>query len=218
MLNSYFFNIINGVTAVMSGHSRVDSEENDLKQIISQQRRHLHKLQEQQATFGLHTPPYILLQIEDLESEIKALQAELEALANHKNGQPGWQALVIDADYHWREIIATEINTLGGAAIQTQIIPAAVEDEVIKNCAVAIVGAIESTESNSTTDWIQQLIQLGCQVPIILLTNWDNRDIAISVRHALRNHSNDVTITTIFKENFDGYWFSQVIQHILLAH
>ncbi len=200
------------------GRGQVDSEENDLKQIISQKRRHLHKLQEQQAAFGLHTPPYILLQIEDLETELEALQAELEALANHKNGQPGWQALVIDTDHHWREIIATEINTLGGAAIQTQIIPAAAEDAIIKNCAVAIVGAVEPTESSSTIDWIQQLIQLGRQVPIILLTNWDNRDIAISVRHALRNHSNDVTITTIFKENFDGHWFSQVVQHILLAH
>lgn len=200
------------------GRGQVDSGENDLKQIISQKRRHLHKLQEQQAAFGLHTPPYILLQIEDLETELEALQAELEALANKANGQPGWQALVIDADHHWREIIATEINTLGGAAIQAQIIPAAAEDQVIKNCAVAIVGAVESAESGSATDWIQQVIQLGRQVPIILLTNWDNRDIAISVRHALRNHSNDVTITTIFKENFDGHWFSQVIQHILLAH
>jgi hypothetical protein len=203
---------------VVSSHSRVDSEENDLKQIISQKRRHLHKLQEQQAAFGLHTPPYILLQIEDLESEIAALQADLETYASQKNGQSGWQALVIDTDYHWREIIATEINALGGAAIQTQLIPAIAEDEVIKNCVVAIVGAVESTASRSTTDWMQQLIQLGRQVPIILLTNWDNRDIAISVRHALHNQCSDATITTIFKENFDGYWFSQVIQHILLAH
>ena len=200
------------------GNGRADSGESDLKQIISQKRRHLHKLQEQQAAFGLHTPPYILLQIEDLESEIEALQAELEALPDHENGQPAWQALVIDADHHWREIIATEINTLGGAAIQAQAIPATTEGEVIEHCVVAIVGAVESTATSSATEWIQQVIQLGRQVPIILLANWDNRDMVISVRHALRNHSNDATITTIFKENFDGYWFSQVVQHILLAH
>jgi hypothetical protein len=31
----------------------------------------------------------------------------------------------------------------------------------------------------------------------------------------LLKNDNNVTMTTIFKENFDAYWFSQVIQQIL---
>ena len=62
------------------------------------------------------------------------------------------------------------------------------------------------------------MIELGQQLPIVLVTGWDDRDMAISLRHTLRNDDNDATITTIFKENFDAYWFSQVIRHILLTH
>ena len=200
----------------MLNNGRIDSVETDLKKIISQKRRHLQKLQEQQAAFGLHTPPYVLLQIEDLEAEIEDLQEELETPSGQQNGH--WQALVIDADQHWQEIIATEIKTLGGTAIFCQVIPTQEHLEVINKCAVAIVGTITATGSSSATDWLNRMIELGQQLPIVLVTGWDDRDMAISLRHTLRNDDNDATITTIFKENFDAYWFSQVIRHILLTH
>ena len=200
----------------MLNNGRIDSVETDLKKIISQKRRHLQKLQEQQAAFGLHTPPYVLLQIEDLEAEIEDLQEELETPSGQQNGH--WQALVIDADQHWQEIIATEIKTLGGTAIFCKVIPTQEHLEVINKCAVAIVGTITATGSSSATDWLNRMIELGQQLPIVLVTGWDDRDMAISLRHTLRNDDNDATITTIFKENFDAYWFSQVIRHILLTH
>jgi hypothetical protein len=40
----------------------------------------LQKLKEQQATFGLQSPPHILIEIEDIETKIETLQTELAVL------------------------------------------------------------------------------------------------------------------------------------------
>ena len=51
----------------------------DLQNLIYHQQRRLQKLQEQQAKMGLHTPPYILIEIEDTEQEITRLQGQQHA-------------------------------------------------------------------------------------------------------------------------------------------
>jgi hypothetical protein len=176
----------------------------------------LNKLKEQQAAFGLHTPPHVLIQIEDLEAEIEDLQSKLESFNNGKNDTFGWQALVIDADNHWREIIATNINLLGGTAIDCQVIPTEEQRDIVDACVVAVVGSVAATEAGpKSDDWIPNMTRLGRRLPIILLTSWQHRDMAISLRHALRNDNNNVTIATIFKENFDAHWFSQIIHQLL---
>lgn len=193
-----------------------DADENDLKTIITQKRRHLNKLKEQQAAFGLHTPPHVLIQMEDLEVEIEDLESKLESFNNGKNDMMGWQALVIDADNHWREIIANNINVLGGTAIDYQAIPTEEQRDIIDACVVAVVGSVAATEAEpESDDWIPNMTRLGRRLPIILLTSWQHRDMAISLRHALRNDNNNVTIATIFKENFDAHWFSQIIHQLL---
>ena len=53
------------------------SRQDDLRRLISKHQRHLQKLKEQQASFGLHTPAYMLTEIEDTEAEIENLQAQL---------------------------------------------------------------------------------------------------------------------------------------------
>lgn len=53
------------------------SRKEDVKKIVSMQQRRLQKLREQQAMFGINTPPHILIEIEDLEAEINKLQSEL---------------------------------------------------------------------------------------------------------------------------------------------
>ena len=193
-----------------------DADENDLKTIIGQKRRYLNKLKEQQAAFGLHTPPHVLIQIEDLEAEIEDLQSKLESFNNGKNDTFGWQALVIDTDNHWREIIANNINLLGGTAIDCHSIPTEEQRDIIDACAVAVVGSITATGPEpKSDDWIPDMTRLGRRLPIILLTSWQQRDMAISLRHALRNDNNNVTIATIFKENFDVHWFSQIVHQLL---
>lgn len=52
-----------------------------VKRLIAEHNRHLQKLKEQQAKLGLHTPPHILTEIEDIEGKIERLQIELEDLA-----------------------------------------------------------------------------------------------------------------------------------------
>lgn len=51
-------------------------------------RRRLEILQEQAAAFGLHTPPHIAIEIEDLEAEIAALLAQNPALAAAEEEKP----------------------------------------------------------------------------------------------------------------------------------
>jgi hypothetical protein len=41
--------------------------------VIAYKQRELLKLRQQQATLGAHTPPYVLMKIEDIEGEIRAL-------------------------------------------------------------------------------------------------------------------------------------------------
>lgn len=56
------------------------SRKEHVKKLIANHNRHLQKLKEQQASFGLHTPPHILTEIEDVEVTLAQLQAELKTL------------------------------------------------------------------------------------------------------------------------------------------
>jgi hypothetical protein len=49
----------------------------NIQRLIANSQRRLQKLKEQQASFGLHTPPHISIEIEDTETEISELQVEL---------------------------------------------------------------------------------------------------------------------------------------------
>ncbi|MCB9098603.1 MAG: hypothetical protein H6632_03600 [Anaerolineales bacterium] len=50
----------------------------DLKNLINNHSRALQKLKEQQAVFGVYTPPHILMGIEDNEAKIEELQTQLK--------------------------------------------------------------------------------------------------------------------------------------------
>lgn len=56
------------------------SRQNDIKRLILKHNRRLQALREKQALYGLETPVSILTEIEDIETEIKKLQVELEQL------------------------------------------------------------------------------------------------------------------------------------------
>lgn len=56
------------------------SRRTDLQNLISLRQRHLQKLKEQQAVYGLASPPHILIEIEDAEAELVQLNSELTSL------------------------------------------------------------------------------------------------------------------------------------------
>jgi hypothetical protein len=56
------------------------SNEDEIRKLISQRRRYLQKLREKEAKLGTNTPVDVLLDIEDIETEIERLQADLERL------------------------------------------------------------------------------------------------------------------------------------------
>ncbi|OQY35747.1 MAG: hypothetical protein B6243_04620 [Anaerolineaceae bacterium 4572_5.2] len=60
------------------------TRENGLQKLLIKYGRRLQKLKEQQASFGLHTSPHILTEIEDLEVRIEVLQTELTEMAGNR--------------------------------------------------------------------------------------------------------------------------------------
>lgn len=54
------------------------THQDEIRKLLAGHQRHLLKLQEQKAKFGLHVPPHIETEIEDKESEIAKLEAELQ--------------------------------------------------------------------------------------------------------------------------------------------
>ena len=57
----------------------------DIQHLIEKYSRHLQKLKEQKANFGLHTPPYILTEIEDIETKLENLNEEFISIETGRN-------------------------------------------------------------------------------------------------------------------------------------
>ena len=49
----------------------------DIEKLLETHKRHLLHLQEQQAIYGVDTPPYVLMGIDDTRARIAALEAQL---------------------------------------------------------------------------------------------------------------------------------------------
>jgi hypothetical protein len=200
----------------------LEFEQADIEQkqkLLTQRRRNLNHLKQQAAQYG--PQEFVPLSIHNAltaeQSEIARLERELATLNASPQPRPQWQALVIDPDSHWREIIAKNVGQLGGAVIEHHIfaMPESTE-EIIATSAVAIVGLPHQLETDGATgQWIENVVKLGHRLPIILLVCWDNKDAAISLRRAFGQGQTDMMPVTIFKENFDPAWFSRVVHRIL---
>lgn len=57
------------------------ARQDEIRTLLAEHKRHLLKLQEQKAKFGLHLPTHVLTEIEDEETEIANLEAELQRIA-----------------------------------------------------------------------------------------------------------------------------------------
>ena len=62
-------------------------QKDDIKKLIVNCERRLQKLREQKALFGIHTPPYILIEIEDTETQIQKLRMELEVVESNSTNE-----------------------------------------------------------------------------------------------------------------------------------
>ncbi len=183
----------------------------ELQNLIIEKTRHLHKLQEQQAVLGIHTPPYILIQIEDLQAELEELRTELQTVKARTNA---WQALVVDTDAYWREIIDRHIARLGGSSLEHPVFPSRADQDIIEACDLVIISP-RPASGLTLQQWIKQVIKLGRQLPVILLASREDRDAAVALRQACRKEEPPIRVTTIFKDNFDGEWFARVIRQKL---
>ena len=141
------------------------------------------------------------------------LGAELQAI---RSGQYSWQALVIDADKHWREIIGKHVGQLGGGVIEFEAVAPAPQRHLVDHCAMAIIATSPQPNTPGSADrWVEEMVNLGHNLPIILLTGWANRDLAARLRQAFRAAPHTAKLTTVFKDTFDATWFAKIIQHTL---
>lgn len=74
------------------------SHKEGIKSLITRYNRHLQKLKEQKASFGLYTPPHILTEIEDTEIEIEKLQTQLNDAKNRIEANP--EDRIVPANFH----------------------------------------------------------------------------------------------------------------------
>jgi len=187
------------------------------QKLLGQHRRNLNYLDEQATQYGFTVPLEIHNGRIAEQDTVAGLERELAALGMSPRPKSQWQALVIDTDSNWRNIIVSSINQLGGAAIDGQTVSSVEQAETIANCAVAIVGVTPQTQTDpAVREWIKVVVKLSYNLPLILLASWENRDTPIALRQALREHNINVTPTTIFKETFDNHWFSRVLHQILI--
>jgi hypothetical protein len=193
-------------------HSQIEQKQ----KLLKQHQQNLNYLENQASLYGFEVPLALHNALKAERDAAATLERELSAMGVSSQVEPNWQALVIDEDSHWREIVACKIGQLGGRIIERKQISTA-ENEIIDDCSVVIIGLQKHPRSKSSTQqYIERLMKLGQRLPIILLVNWDNRDTAITLRQALRTANKQVTIATIFKENFDLFWFSQTVHQILV--
>ena len=102
----------------------IEMEQAELEQkqkLLSQHRRNLNYLEHQAAQHGLYVPLAIHNAMAAEHEAIVNLERELAAAGISPQPKPSWQALLIDADHHWREIINNHIGQLGGTVIECQI-------------------------------------------------------------------------------------------------
>ena len=210
------FNIVKELSMMMPEIDQISIEQK--QNLLKQHRRNLSYLEQQAAKYGLEVPLAIHNALSAEQDAIATIERDLVTQGVTSPPQPKWQALVIDADAHWREIITKNVGQLGGAVIAPHTFPAPESLEAIETSVLAIVGVPGQAQTDaSSRQWIKNVVKLGQSLPLILLTSWDNKDTTIALRQAICEEPTNVTTVTIFKENFDPFWFSRVV-HKILTH
>ena len=60
------------------------SRQDNIENLIRKHTNRLQKLKEQKAEFGINTPPHVLTEMEEIETQIAVLQAELKEIRKSK--------------------------------------------------------------------------------------------------------------------------------------
>ncbi len=197
----------------------LDEPRNGIQQkqkLLDQHRRNLNYLEQQAALCGLNLPLDIHNALVLERDAIALLERELASLGVSAGPKAVWQALVIDTDSHWRDIVASNIEQLGGAVIESQRVPRSQQRQILKSCSLVILGVSRQNQDDPLIrPWIEGLVRQGASLPVILLASWEDRDPAITLRNTIRKGNMNITVTTIFKETFDLYWFTRVVHQTL---
>ena len=84
------------------------------QKLLKQHRRNLGYLEQQATQYGVDVPLAMHNALIAEQDAIATLEQELAMLGGATKLQPKWQALVVDVDNHWRQIIINNISLLGG--------------------------------------------------------------------------------------------------------
>ncbi len=197
-----------------------EKEVQHTRNLLQQHRRNLQYLQQQVAQYGQDAPlPVAIHNAIKAEQKIIAnLERELTQWGESLEQAPQWQAVVIDPDPHWREIIINNIAQLGGTAVEQDNINNTRKDELLVHCQLGVIGISAKNDPTSqkyAALATENILNLAQQLPLILLVDWDKRETAIVLRQVAREYNIEAPPVTIFKDNFDPSWFSRVVHKIL---
>ncbi len=94
--------------------AQTDSNRN----LLTIHHRRLAKLKEQAAMFGASTPPHILLEIEDIEAQIRALESESPATPEKSAPKSGGTTITVIGDGN---VIATDGSIAVGGDVEGDV-------------------------------------------------------------------------------------------------
>ncbi len=93
------------------------------QKLLTIHRRRLAKLKEQAALFGANTPPHILLEIEDIEAEIRALEQDTPA-EPPAAASSGGTTIIVQGDGN---VIAADGSVATGGDVGSDVQPSGTE-------------------------------------------------------------------------------------------
>ena len=170
---------------------------------------------------GVHTPPYVLISIEDLELEIEKLQTELQAPDDGAASvEPRPSVLIIGNNPHWpTDIVAEAAAAFGYRAASFRPI------ELVRQAETLILDAykvsvIDLPTPNTFTDafslnvWLDLIAKISALMPIILLTSRAAQQIKILTRHSLAD-PNTVIVDTIDTDYYDHRRLIRAFQKVM---
>jgi SOS-response transcriptional repressor LexA len=146
------------------------SQREHLKQLLENHERRLKKLKEQQALLGPSTEPHILIEIEDTETEISNLQAELD------KKYPGSQIIEL------LDLLDTEPLSQSAQTRITEIKSMEDSDKTIEQCQKALKRRESSLHYNAPYDRGRFHLLLAS-----IYLNEEKRNLKLATKHFLES-------------------------------
>lgn len=200
------------------------SRQQNLQKLLATHYRRLQKLREQQAVDGRLTDPATLIEIEDIEAEIKKLQIEMGTSTDGQDTEPKsanpvkvgpWHVLVVDDDASWQTRLKRILRRTNCTVVTASTYMEA-EAELTNSDLDLVTIDLNLDQTTEYADGLELASQIrekfGPSFPIIIITG--KGDLSRQ-RRAFRDYN---VIDFLEKARFDFEEFMAVVREALADH